>query len=160
MNHVLINKVSLNSLKKKLPDIKVGHTVRVHQRISEGEKDRVQIFEGLVIKVGSGYGVSKTFMVRKIISGIGVEKIFPLHSGNIEKIDLVKKAKVRSAKLFHMRDLTGKSARLREKYYDDMDSAVVDPKAAKKEEAAQEEEVLTVDPNKKEEEGDTNSAKG
>lgn len=145
MNQVLINKVSSNSLKKKLPDIKVGHTVRVHQRISEGEKDRVQIFEGLVIKVGSGYGISKTFTVRKIVSGIGVEKVFPLHCGNIEKISLVKKAKVRSAKLFHMRDLTGKSARLREKYYGDMDSVIVDPEEAKKAEAG-EEEVLTVDP--------------
>lgn len=147
MNQVLINKVSSNSLKKKLPDIKVGHTVRVHQRISEGEKDRVQIFEGLVIKVSSGYGVSKTFTVRKIVSGVGVEKIFPFHSGNIEKIDLVKKAKVKSAKLFHMRDLTGKSARLKEKYYSEMPTVMIDPKEIAANMAEQEAEVLTVNPN-------------
>ena len=126
MNQILTEKVTLSSLKANVPDLKVGHTVRVYQKISEGDKDRVQIFEGLIIKVNSGHGINKSFTVRKIVSGIGVEKIFPLHSSSISKIELVKRAKVRSGKLFHMRDLTGKNARLREKYYGENDEVAVD----------------------------------
>lgn len=100
--------------KKKVPVIRTGMTVRVHQRIKEGEKQRTQIFEGLVIKVNSGHGADKSFTVRKMVGGIGVEKIYPLHSTNIEKIEVKKVAKVRRAKLYYMRERSGKSARLRE----------------------------------------------
>jgi len=115
----LIKHVQDLAIKTKVPAIKTGHTVRVHQRIKEGEKERVQIFEGLVIQVNSGSGADKTFTVRKIVGGIGVEKIFPLYSTNIVKIEVVKTAKVRRAKLFYMRDRSGKSARLKEKFVSD-----------------------------------------
>lgn len=109
-----------------MPDIEAGHTVKVVQRIKEGGKERLQIFEGLVIKVNSGFGSDKTFTCRKVVSGVGVEKIFPLYSTNIDKIEVVKKAKVRRAKLWHMRDLTGKSARLKETYYATQDEVRTD----------------------------------
>ncbi len=113
MSQELIREVHKKGL-KTVPEVKTGYTVRVHQKIKEGGKERIQIFEGLVIKVGSGEGLDKTFTVRKIASGVGVEKIFPLYSENIAKIEVVKKAKVRRAKLYYMRDRTGKAARLRE----------------------------------------------
>lgn len=105
--------------KKRVPDIKTGMTVRVHQKIKEGEKERVQIFEGLVIKVSSGTGVNKTFTVRNIMSGVGVEKIFPLYSTNVVKIEVKKQAQVRRAKLYYMRKLRGKAARLIEEHIQD-----------------------------------------
>lgn len=111
--HPAINELQRESL-KKVPEIKAGYTVRVHQKIKEGNKERVQIFEGLVIKVSHGQGVEKNITVRRIIQGIGVEKIFPIHSLNITKIEVKKKAKVRRAKLYYMRDRSGKSARLQE----------------------------------------------
>lgn len=100
--------------KKVVPVIRTGYTVRVHQRIKEGEKERIQIFEGLVIKINSGHGADKTFTVRKVVEGIGVEKIFPLYSANIAKIEVKKIAKIRRAKLYYMRERSGKSARLKE----------------------------------------------
>jgi large subunit ribosomal protein L19 len=103
---------------KKLPNIKVGSTVSVHQRIKEGGKERVQIFEGLVIKTNSGHGADKSITVRKIIDGIGVEKIFPLYSPNIVKIMPKKESKIRRAKLYYMRKRSGKSARLKENFVD------------------------------------------
>lgn len=106
------------AMKKKVPEIKPGYTVRVHQRIKEGEKERVQIFEGLVIAINSGYAADKTFTVRKIVEGIGVEKIFPLHSPLLEKIEVKKESDVRRAKLYYMRKRTGKSARLKETFLD------------------------------------------
>ena len=107
------------AIKKRVPVIKPGYTVRVHQRIKEGEKERVQIFEGLVIKLNSGFGADKTFTVRRIVGGIGVERIFPLYSTNIIKIEVKKKSKVRRAKLYYMRDRFGKSARLKETFVSD-----------------------------------------
>jgi len=101
---------------KKLPDFKPGYTVSVHQRIKEGEKERIQIFEGLIIKVGSGHGVDKTITVRKIVQGIGVEKIFPVYSTNVQKIEIKKKSKVRRGKLYYMRERFGKSAKLKESF--------------------------------------------
>lgn len=100
---------------QKVPKVKVGQTVKVHQKIKEGDKTRIQIFEGLVIKVSSGSGTAKTFTVRKVFQGIGVEKIFPFHSPNIAKIEVTKSSKVRRAKLYYMRELTGKAARLKER---------------------------------------------
>lgn len=106
------------SHKKAVPPVRVGDRVKVHQRIVEatkdGSKERIQLFEGLVIKVGSGDGANKTMTVRKIASGVGVEKIFPLHSKNVAQIEIVSHAKVRRAKLYYMRERTGKSARLKE----------------------------------------------
>ena len=88
---------------KTLPEFKPGYTVKVHQRIKEGAKERVQIFEGLVIARKGGVGVNATFMVRKIASGVGVERIFPLHSPNIVKLEVVKSPEVRKAKLYYIR---------------------------------------------------------
>lgn len=113
--HSLIREVQKPQL-KKVPEVKTGYTVRVHQKIKEGSKERVQVFEGLVIRVGHGEGVEKTITVRKIVEGIGVEKIFPVNSPNITKIEVKKKAKVRRAKLYYMRERSGKSARLQERH--------------------------------------------
>lgn len=102
------------TLKKKIPDIKPGMTVRVYQRIKEGEKERTQMFEGVVLAVGSGTGTSKTFTVRKVVDGVGVEKVYPMYSSTIEKIVLKKEAKVRRAKLYYLRTAIGKAGRLKE----------------------------------------------
>jgi len=101
---------------KKVPVIEPGMTVKVHQKIKEGEKERVQIFEGLVLQVAHGHGADATFTVRKVVEGVGVEKIFPLYSPNITKIEVTKKSKVRRAKLYYMRELFGKAARLKGKF--------------------------------------------
>ena len=95
-------------LKKDLPVIKAGQTVRVHQRIKEGDKERIQPFEGLVIAVKHGRGVSGTFTVRKIAQGIGVERIYPLHSPRIDKIEILKRSKTRRSKLYHIREKMAK----------------------------------------------------
>ena len=113
MNQILINSVAKNSLQSR-PNVRVGQTVIVHQKIKEGEKERIQKFEGLVIQVKGDKGVNQTFTVRAIISGVGVEKIFPTHAPSIEKIEIVKQSKVRRARLYYMRERSGKSARLRE----------------------------------------------
>lgn len=89
---------------KTLPEFKPGYTVKVHQRIKEGGKERVQIFEGLVIARKGGTGANATFMVRKIASGVGVERIYPLHSPNIVKLEVVKASDVRKAKLYYVRE--------------------------------------------------------
>ncbi|MBI5754308.1 50S ribosomal protein L19 [Candidatus Peregrinibacteria bacterium] len=112
----LLQDVQKLAIKKKIPDLKPGYTVRIHQKIKEGEKERVQIFEGLIIKISSGHGADKTFTVRKIVEGIGVEKIFPPYSPNIEKIQVKKEGKVRRAKLYYMTNRFGKSARLQETF--------------------------------------------
>lgn len=120
MNQTLVNKVETTHL-KRVPDLRPGQTVKVHQRIKEGEKERIQMFEGLVISVRGPKGLNQTFTVRKVVSGIGVEKIFPTHSATIEKIEIVKEAKIRRAKLYYMRDRSGKSARLKETYLTEND---------------------------------------
>ena len=88
---------------RELPAFRVGNTVKVHQRVKEGSKERVQIFEGLVIARKGGMGVNATFMVRKIASGVGVERIYPLHSPNIVKLEVTKSPEVRRAKLYYVR---------------------------------------------------------
>ncbi len=98
---------------RTLPDFRVGDTVKVHFRISEGEKDRVQIFQGTVIRKSRG-GVGATFAVRKTSYGVGVERIFPMHSPRIEKVEIGFRGRVKRARLFYMRELEGKKARLRE----------------------------------------------
>ena len=98
---------------KTLPDFRPGYTVKVHQRIREGGKERVQVFEGLVIACKGGKGVNATFMVRKISYGVGVERIFPLHSPNIVKLEIVKPDLVRKAKLYYVRGRQDNSPRMR-----------------------------------------------
>lgn len=116
---------------KKVPEILPGYTVRVHEKIQEGGKERVQIFEGLVISVHKGHvPTDASFTVRKVVSGIGVEKVFATHSPSIEKIEVKKIAKTRRAKLFFIRGRTGKSARMIERFTteDEFAVAVADEK--------------------------------
>ncbi len=116
MSQQLIRECSKKYFSKNIPVLKTGHTVKVYQKIKEGNKERIQIFEGLVIAIKGGTGINGTITVRKVIDGYGVEKIFPIHSKNIEKIEVTKEAKVRRSKLYYMRDRSGKSARLQEKH--------------------------------------------
>ncbi|MCD6192886.1 MAG: 50S ribosomal protein L19 [Candidatus Aminicenantes bacterium] len=102
-----------NEIRRDLPDFKVGDTVEVHLIIKEGEKERIQVFKGDVI-AKRGSGTRATFTVRKISFGVGVERIFPLHSKMIKKIEVVRRGKVRRAKLYYLRKLRGKKARLKE----------------------------------------------
>lgn len=113
-----IAELETSQKKTKLPDVRVGDTVKVHQRISEGKKSRVQIFEGLVIRYRKSGSVQAFITVRKIASGVGVEKSWFVHSPSIEKIEVVKRSKVRRAFLSYMRDRSGKSARLVETGFD------------------------------------------
>lgn len=101
-------------MKKNVPDLFPGDTVKVHLKVTEGAKERVQVFEGLIIAVKHGKGLSGSFTVRKDSFGIGVERVFPLHSPKIIKIERIKHSKVRRSKLYYMRELTGKHARLKE----------------------------------------------
>ncbi|GJL79520.1 MAG: 50S ribosomal protein L19 [Nitrospinaceae bacterium] len=109
----LIDQIEAKELKKEVADVHIGDTVKVHMRIVEGEKERIQVIEGVVIKMHGG-GARKTLTVRKISFGVGVERIFPVHSPRVEKIEIVKRAKVRQAKLYYLRELRGKAARLKE----------------------------------------------
>lgn len=111
------NKIENFNQKKELPDIHPGDTVKVYRKIKEGDKERIQVFEGLVIARKHGKGVSSTITVRRVVSRIGVEKIFPLHSPKTEKIEVVKKSKVRRSKLYYMRTAKGKKARLKKKKF-------------------------------------------
>lgn len=113
MNLNLVNEVTNNQLRKDLPDFRSGATVRVHVRIKEGEKSRIQVFEGVVTEKKGG-GIGETFTVRKISNGVGVERKFPLHSPIIDKIEVVRQGKVRRNKLRYLRNRSGKSARLKE----------------------------------------------
>ncbi|MCF7918116.1 50S ribosomal protein L19 [Candidatus Gracilibacteria bacterium] len=110
----LLKKISLKSCKSSIPVLRPGYQVRVHQKITEGNKERVQVFQGMVIATGSGEGVGQTFTVRKISEGIGVEKVFPIHAPSIVKIEVQRAHKVRRAKLHFLRDLSGKALRLKE----------------------------------------------
>jgi len=108
----LVDTVEASQLKTDLPDFKVGDTVRVHAKIIEGDKERIQVFEGVVISRANG-GNRATFTVRKISYGVGVERIFPLHSPRIDKITVVSRGRVRRAKLYYLRELSGKAARIK-----------------------------------------------
>ncbi|HAR4294707.1 TPA: 50S ribosomal protein L19 [Staphylococcus aureus] len=112
-NHKLIEAVTKSQLRTDLPSFRPGDTLRVHVRIIEGTRERIQVFEGVVIKCRGG-GVSETFTVRKISSGVGVERTFPLHTPKIEKIEVKRRGKVRRAKLYYLRSLRGKAARIQE----------------------------------------------
>ena len=101
-------------LKADAPEINIGDTVVVHCKIKDGNNERVQLFEGTVIAKKGG-GISETFTVRKVSYGVGVEKIFPVHSPNVAKVDVVRKGKVRRAKLYYLRDRVGKSSKVKER---------------------------------------------
>jgi large subunit ribosomal protein L19 len=110
----LLREVVQEQIRDDIPDFAPGDTVRVAYRIREGEKERIQAFEGVCIKRRGG-GTAETFTVRKVSSGIGVERVFPLHAPTVEKIEVVRRGRVRRAKLYYLRERRGKSARIRER---------------------------------------------
>lgn len=110
--------IEASQLRDDIPKFDVGDTVNVHVRVVEGEKERIQQFQGVVIAFG-GAGARRTFTVRKISSSVGVERIFPLYSPKLATIDVVRHGSVRQSKLYYLRDLRGKAARIREKRYED-----------------------------------------
>lgn len=110
----IIKSIEHEHLKGKIPELKVGNTVRVHQRIKEGNRERIQVFEGTIIKKQGG-GLNATFTVRRLASGVGVEKTFLIHSPLVEKVELVRVGKARRAKLYYLRDRVGKAAKTKEK---------------------------------------------
>ena len=113
MNMNLVNEVTKSQLKKDVPAIRPGDTVKVHVMIKEGDKSRIQVFEGLVINKQGG-GINEVFTVRKISNQIGVERTFPVHSPIIDKIEVVRHGKVRRNKLYYLRGLSGKASRIKE----------------------------------------------
>ncbi len=110
----MIRILEQEQMKADLPEFRPGDSVKVHVKVVEGARERIQIFQGVVIKRRGG-GVTETFTVRRISSGIGVERTFPVHSPRIERIEVVKRGAVRRAKLYYLRNLTGKAARIKEK---------------------------------------------
>ena len=109
----LIEAFTNEQLKSELPLVRIGDTIRVHNKIKEGARERVQMFEGTVIAKHGG-GISETFTVRRVSYGVGVEKTFPIHSPNVEKVDIIRVGKVRRAKLYYLRDRVGKAAKVKE----------------------------------------------
>lgn len=105
--------ITEGQIKENKPEFNIGDTVKVHVKIKEGNRERVQVFEGTVIAKRGG-GVSETFTVRRISYGVGVEKVFPVNSPNVEKIDVVRRGKVRRSKLYYLRDRVGKAAKVKE----------------------------------------------
>ena len=143
----IIKSIEREQLKNRIPDLKVGDTVRVHQRIKEGNRERIQVFEGIIIKKQGG-SVNATFTVRRIAYGVGVEKTFLVHSPLVEKIEVVRVGKARRAKLYYLRDRVGKAAKTKEnigakietKYKDLKEETVEEPLS---EETVTEEPVAT-----------------
>jgi len=113
MNNI-IDMLEKEQMRTDIPDFGPGDTVRVHVKIKEGDKERIQVFEGVVIRKRKG-NIGATFTVRKVSYGIGVERIFPLHSPAIEKIEVIRRGKVRRSRLYYLRGLKGKAARIKEK---------------------------------------------
>ena len=109
----IIKSIEHEQLKNKIPDLRVGDTVRVHVKIKEGNRERIQVFEGIIIKKQGG-GVNATFTVRRISYGVGVEKTFLVHSPNVEKVEVTRVGKARRAKLYYLRDRVGKAAKTKE----------------------------------------------
>lgn len=110
----LIEEITKEQLRDDIPEFRAGDTVRVHARIVEGSRERIQLFEGVVIS-RKGQGLSEMYTVRKISSGVGVERTFPVHSPRVAKIEVLRKGRVRRAKLFYLRKRTGKATRIRER---------------------------------------------
>ncbi len=108
-----VKEISKGMLKAEKPEIKIGSTVRVHVRITEGDKSRIQIFEGTVIAKNNS-GIAETFTVRRVSYGVGIERVFPVHSPNVAKVETVRNGKVRRAKLYYLRDRVGKAAKVKE----------------------------------------------
>ena len=110
----VIEKITSAQLRSDIPEFRPGDTVRVHAKVVEGSRERIQIIEGLVIK-RRGAGISETYTVRKISNGVGVERTFPVHTPRVAKIEVVRKGRVRRAKLYYIRALSGKAARIKER---------------------------------------------
>ncbi len=110
----IIETLEKEQMRLDVPDFKPGDTIRVHARIKEGEKERIQVFQGVVIRKRKG-NTGATFTVRKVSYGIGVERIFPMHSPSIDKVEIVSRGRVRRARLYYLRQLRGKAARIKEK---------------------------------------------
>ena len=109
----IIKSIEHEHLKNKIPYLKIGDTVRVHVRIKEGNRERIQVFEGIVIKKQGG-GINETFTVRRISYGVGVEKTFLIHAPSVEKVEVIRVGKARRAKLYYLRDRVGKAAKVKE----------------------------------------------
>jgi large subunit ribosomal protein L19 len=122
-------------LRNDIPDFRPGDSVKVHVRVVEGNRERVQVFQGVVLR-RSGGGIRETFTVRKISFGVGVERTFPLHSPSIARLELLQRGRVRRAKLYYLRDLRGKKARIKERRIDDAKLAAMEAAAAAEREAA------------------------
>jgi large subunit ribosomal protein L19 len=105
--------IAQDSMKKELPVVEVGNTVKVHVRIREGERERIQLFEGTVIAKQHG-GISESFTVRRVAHGVGVERVFPIHSPTVDKVEVVRKGRVRRGKLYYLRNRVGKAAKVKE----------------------------------------------
>lgn len=108
-----VKMISAGMLKEEVPQIVIGNTVRVHVKIREGERERIQVFEGTVIAKNNS-GIAETFTVRRVSFGVGVERVFPVHSPNVVKVETVRKGRVRRAKLYYLRDRVGKAAKVKE----------------------------------------------
>lgn len=109
-----LKKLAADQLKEDVPEIKIGATVRVHVKIREGEKERIQTYEGIVIAKNNS-GIAQTFTVRRISYGVGVERVFPIHSPNVAKVEILSLGKARKSKLYYLRDRVGKAAKLKQK---------------------------------------------
>jgi large subunit ribosomal protein L19 len=114
MNNIILNAIEKPQLRQGIPSFRVGDTIKVHAKVVEGDKERIQVFEGVVIG-RQGSGARESVRVRKLSYGVGVERLFPVHSPMIDKIELAKEGKVRRAKLYFLRELRGKAARIKEK---------------------------------------------
>lgn len=112
----VVEMLEMEQMRGDIPDFKPGDTVKVYARIKEGEKERIQVFQGVVIRKRKG-NTGATFTVRKVSYGIGVERIFPLHSPNIDRVEVVSRGKVRRSRLYYLRNLRGKAARIKEKRF-------------------------------------------
>lgn len=114
--NLLIQELTQDQLRTDIPEFRAGDTVKVHVRVVEGTRERIQLFEGVVIK-RRGTGISQTYTVRKISSGVGVERTFPLHTPRVAKIEVIRHGRVRRAKLYYLRALRGKAARIKERRF-------------------------------------------
>ena len=140
----IVKSIEHEQLKNKIPVLNIGDTVRVHVKIKEGNRERIQVFEGIIIKKQGG-GLNETFTVRRISYGVGVEKTFLVHSPLVEKVEVVRVGKARRAKLYYLRDRVGKAAKTREKIGARIETKEINVKEDLVEEAAVEEVVETVE---------------
>ena len=142
----IIKSIEHEQLKNKIPDLHVGDTIKVHQRIKEGNRERIQVFEGIVIKKQGG-GLNATFTVRRVAYGVGVEKTFLIHSPMVEKVEVVRVGKARRAKLYYLRDRVGKSAKTKENLGARIENKEITLKEELAQEPANEEVIENVETN-------------